>query len=81
MEIYKEILTRALIRSGNMKITFEGVKIENPNQLVEGICCKTIERIQRVLDNDELEDFECIERIVQLLEGIGVECGSRHDFG
>ena len=35
---------------------------------------------QAVLNNFKLDDFECIEEIVLILEDIGTGGGSRHDF-
>ena len=37
--------------------------------------------IIKILDNEALEDFECIEHIVFLLEQQGLSGGGRHDFG
>ena len=47
-------------------------------------CMAALSRIRAVLADDSLEDPECferIERIVCELEALGVDCGSRHDFG
>lgn len=41
-------------------------------------------RIRDILADDALSDETCfakIEAIVSLLEELGVDCGSRHDFG
>ncbi len=81
MDLYRDILLQALTHKGKLKITFEGISIENPDRVVEDICYKTLQRIRDILDNDALDDFECVERIVKLLEGIGSDGGSRHDFG
>ena len=80
MDLYKSILIEILSRK-KVKVSFENLKTENVNDIIENTSYKTIERIRKVLDNDELEDFECIERIVKLLEEIGYDGGSRHDFG
>ena len=79
MDLYKDILIETLSKY-NAKITFENIKTESPNEIVEKTCYKTLQRIRRVLDNDSLDDFECIERIVKLLENIGSDGMSRHDF-
>lgn len=38
-------------------------------------------RIKAVLEDKALSDFDCIERIVNVFENIGSDCGTRHDFG
>ena len=80
MDIYKEILTEALSRK-KAKISFENLRTESPSKIVEQACYQTILRIRGVLDNGDLDDFECVERIVCLLQAIGADGGSRHDFG
>jgi len=39
-----------------------------------------LEQIRVILDNEELDDFYCIEEIVSLLISKGIAT-SRHDFG
>lgn len=80
LNLYKDILIELLSKQKIM-IGFDNLKTENPKEIVETVCYKTIQKIREVLDNDELNDFECIERIVSLLEEIGSDGGSRHDFG
>lgn len=80
MSEYKDILVEALSKRKS-KISFDNLRTESLNEIVELTCYKTIKRIRKILDNDKLDDFECIERIVKLLEGIGLDGGSRHDFG
>lgn len=41
---------------------------------------KMITEIQGVLKNDDFDDFECVERLIAILESNGYECGNRHDF-
>ncbi|MDR3278034.1 MAG: hypothetical protein LBT12_04610 [Oscillospiraceae bacterium] len=80
MDLYREILVEALSKQ-KMQIIFENLKSESPNEIVEQTCYKAIQKIRKVLDNTELDDFECIEQIVKLLEAVGTDGGSRHDFG
>ena len=42
---------------------------------------RALERIRDILADSALDDFECVERIVQVMEGLGADCGDRHDFG
>lgn len=80
MKLGKDILIEALAKK-RIRVVFENLQSENPYEIVEQVCSKTILRIQRVLNNAEINDYECIEKIVRLLEGIGVNSGSRHDWG
>ena len=51
---------------------------------LENRCFEVLERIREIVADDELDDPECFQRIEQIvceLEIIGVDCGSRHDFG
>jgi len=50
----------------------------------EALCYQALCRIRAILDEDSLSDGECFERIeaiVMALENIGMDGGSRHDFG
>ena len=80
MDLYKDILLQFLRTAENLKITFDDANAKSPNEVVESICYKTIQEIRNILDDDLLGDFECIERIVALLEEIGSSAGSRHKF-
>ncbi len=42
---------------------------------------RALEKIRGILADGALDDFECVERIVQVMEGLGADCGDRHDFG
>jgi hypothetical protein len=42
---------------------------------------RTLEQIQQILLEPSMSDFDCIEKIVCLLEDLGLSCGERHDFG
>lgn len=79
MDFYTGILAKALSRHG-MKVTFENLEIKDPDDIVENTCRAALEQIREILDNDEFDDFECVERIVCLLQDIGSDGGFRHDF-
>ena len=52
--------------------------------LVSDAAARALLRIRDILADDALSDETCfakIEAIVSLLEELGVDCGSRHDFG
>ena len=39
-----------------------------------------LHEIRAILDDETLDDFQCVEAIVQVYEKIGANGGSRHDF-
>lgn len=73
MDLYKEILLHALMECKCMD--------RQPDAVVEGVCYRAIRQIRSILDDEALNDFDCIERIVSLLEAMGIDAGARHDFG
>ena len=82
MNLYQEILADILSR--------EEICIEFPNltnhasELVEMKSYQTLKQIKEIIEDDELKDPDCsqkIEEIVCALEQIGSGGGNRHDFG
>ena len=78
MELYKEILVKAL-EKGHMHVTFSGLRL-NAAEIVEQQSYHALQKIKAAIENDSLSDFECVEEIVCILEQIGSNGGSRHDF-
>ena len=57
---------------------------EKLKEIAEMKCCRALQKIKAVVENDSLDDPECfmkIEEIVRALEEIGSNGGNRHDFG
>ncbi len=81
MNLYQEVLCNVL--------KDELIEIRLPNiptmvNLVELKCYHTLEKIKAVLEDDDLSDVACfqkIEEIVTIFESIGSDGGNRHDFG
>ena len=51
---------------------------------IEKECMEVLGRIRAILADESIEDPECFERIEQIvcaMESIGLNCGSRHDYG
>ena len=51
---------------------------------IEKECMEVLGRIRAILADESVEDPECFERIEQIvcaMESIGLNCGSRHDYG
>jgi len=56
------------------------IKMEGIAANVNGEAADILEQIVTILDDEALEDFECIEGIVMLLNERGIST-TRHDFG
>lgn len=46
----------------------------------EHTAVRVLQRIQDVLNNADLSDFQCVEEIVSVMEDFGLSA-QRHDFG
>ena len=52
--------------------------------MMEMKCYQALQAIKRILEEDELDDEECfdrIEKIVSVFEALGSGIYDRHDFG
>ncbi|MDD6644044.1 MAG: hypothetical protein PUF80_07445 [Firmicutes bacterium] len=70
MKLYQEILGNL---NGEIPTT----------ELLELKCYRAIEQIKKVIEDERLSDANCfarIEEIVCILEELGTDGGSRHDF-
>lgn len=70
MKLYQEIL-------GNLNVEIPTA------ELLELKCYGAIEQIKKVIEDERLSDANCfarIEEIVCILEELGTDGGSRHDF-
>ncbi len=82
MELYKEILLNTLEKE-DVVVEFKNLDI-NPAEIVNLSCYRALLKIKDILSDDNLSDKECfmqIEHIITLFESLGIDCGSRHDFG
>ena len=80
MELYEEILLQAFCEEKEKCRELIAKSLE----YVELQCYRAIIEIKQVLEDESLDDaecFDCIEKIVSILEGLGTDCGGRHDFG
>lgn len=78
MELYYKILADYFARYGYLG------QMVDASPVIQDRCYQAICRIKGILEDDTMEDPECIikiEEIMQVLEGNGIEIESRHDFG
>jgi hypothetical protein len=47
----------------------------------DGELLQMLRQIRRILEEETLDDFECIEEIIQVYVKAGYSVGYRHDFG
>ena len=81
-DLFNDIFIES-IAAGKIQISFSGMD-RTVAEVVEGECFQAIKKIKAILDDETLDDPECfhrIEKIVCVLEEIGSNGGSRHDFG
>jgi len=79
MELYKEILTE-LLKKEEINIVFQNFTT-SVTEIIENECYKTLQEIKAIIEDNSLNDFECVEKIVCVFESIGSDGGNRHDFG
>lgn len=82
MELYMEILSKMLDKREIEALEYlEAIKM---NVTIEMKCYSIIQKIKVILEDESLEDKECmikIEEIICALENAGVSIWGRHDFG
>ncbi|MCI8398197.1 MAG: hypothetical protein HFF90_02185 [Oscillibacter sp.] len=82
---FSESFVENFIKTSGPLILFSG---EDARALAEAMCrdaaARALREIRVVLDNEALDDPACfrkIEEIVSVYESLGLDGGSRHDFG
>ena len=50
------------------------------NEIADSTAIKALSEIQNVIQNDEISDFDAIEKIVKIFERYNISAGLRHDF-
>ena len=82
MALYEELLCKMLAQK-QMQVTFPNLHFDL-NALLESQCYQALCRIKSIIEDVNLSDetcFEKIEEIVCLFEELGSNGGDRHDFG
>ena len=74
---------RGLLISFLKSEDFEKIFVNALEKVIEKECCIALEKIKRIIKDDNLDDDVCfakIEEIICFFESVRVDCGSRHDF-
>lgn len=79
MDIAKEAWATALGRM-ILLILEDQEKMHEITELAESSSIRVLQKIQEILNDDELDDFACVEEIVTVFECVGYST-TRHDFG
>jgi len=79
-ELSTQILSRLLDGDKDTKITISIPK-KDMTKLFTDTCYMALAEIHKIISDDELDDFQCVEQIIQIFERIGSDGGNRHDFG
>lgn len=78
MDFFQEIVVNVLAKE-EARVTFPNLKF-SVSEILEIQCFDALKKIKTIIENDSLNDFECVEEIVCVFEQLGSSCGSRHDF-
>ena len=50
------------------------------NSIADSTAILMLAEIQKIISDDNLDDFDCVEKIVCLFEKYDIDSGGRHDF-
>ena len=81
MSIMLELIYKEL--SGTMNDALRQVLRDTKldfNEIAQTKAISALSEIQEVIQNDEYDDFEVVERIVCIFEKYKISAGVRHDF-
>ncbi len=80
MNIYEKVLLKAISSSEvQIKIKVNNADKKKIDKLFGLKCFGMLKSIHTIINNDSLDDSECVDRIVTILNKNGLKC-SRHDF-
>ncbi len=78
MDIKLELLSNAISELVMQRL--DTISID-ADKIADTVAITMLSEIQKIIQNDEISDFDAIEKIVVLFEKYGVDAGVRHDFG
>lgn len=53
----------------------------NANEIADTVAIKALSEIQKIVQNDNISDFNAMEQIVNVFEKYKINAGTKHDFG
>ena len=77
MDIKLELLSNCICDA--VSENFDTLDI-NPTKLIDTQATKILGEIKEVICNDELDDFDAIDKIVDIFSKYKIDSGCRHDF-
>lgn len=78
MDIKLELISNAISETVIERL---GTVCIDADKIADTSAIKVLSEIQKIIQNDDISDFEAIEQIVVIFEKYGVSAGTRHDFG
>lgn len=79
MDIKLEIFAEAVADAINDAIEYIYLDTDD---VINSIALKALHEIQTVIQNEDIEDdFDVVEKIVDIFEKYNIDAGGRHDFG
>jgi len=78
MNLSRELLID-ILQKKDIHITFPNIS-QSTDKLIESHAIHALEQIKAIIEDDSLDDFMCIEKIVRVFENHGSSGGPRHDF-
>ncbi len=79
MSVSQELVERELGRM-MVKLLDKPEILTAIHSAAEHAAVQTLQKIQDILNNSDLNDFQCVEEIVTAMENLGLST-QRHDFG
>lgn len=79
MELLKDVLIE-ILRKEDCRLEVAGWELPRIASYVNLACVGALEQIRLTVSNRDLTDFQCVEEIILILEMLGSNGGTRHDF-
>ena len=77
MDIKLELLSNAISELVMQRL--DTINID-ADKIADTVAITMLLEIQKIIQDDDVSDFDAIEKIVVLFEKYGVDAGIRHDF-
>ena len=78
MDIKLELLSNAVSELVMQRL--DTISID-ADKIADTVAIAMLSEIQKIIQDDEISDFDAVEKIVVLFEKYGIDAGIRHDFG